>query len=108
MATVFLFGLQPHPAAEAAAAKVIAQGSQDPPYVVTEDDDHASGDMNGYHDSPLAQPVYGAPPQPALTRQQTFGKVLHYSVYSVVDTYSLLFPLMHAPSALITCHRLLC
>lgn len=67
--------MQPHPAAEAAAAKVMAQGSQEPAYVVTEDEEPPTGLINGYHAEPLAQPVYGAPPQPGLVRQQTFGKV---------------------------------
>ena len=91
--------MQPHPAAEAAAAKVLAQGPQQPAYVVTEDEDHPAEDIdgyhangyqangyqaNGYHAEPLAQPVYGAPPQPALVRQQTFGKVsLPLSLYCI-------------------------
>lgn len=74
--------MQPHPAAEAAAAKVVAQGLQQPAYVVTEDEDHPAEHTNGYHANGYqpngyhAEPVYGAPPQPALVRQRTFGKVV--------------------------------
>ena len=67
--------MQPHPAAEAAAAKVMSQGAQDVPYIVTEDEDQPADYTNGYHAEPLSQSVYGAPPQAGLVRQQTFGKV---------------------------------
>ena len=67
--------MQPHPAAEAAAAKVMSQGPHDVPYIVTEDEDQPADYTNGYHAEPLSQSVYGAPPQAGLVRQQTFGKV---------------------------------
>ena len=75
--------LQPHPAAEAAIASVLAQGARQ----VTYDNDVSDSQelpphTNGYHDvaqKPIG-PVYGGNPQRALDRQPTFGKVC-FTVY---------------------------
>lgn len=80
------FVVQPHPAAEAAIATVLAQGAREGTYDVS-DSQELPPHTNGYQDvaqKPIG-PVYGGNPQRALDRQPTFGKVC-FTAYSACKT----------------------